>query len=65
MKKVILSLVMVATLSFVSCKEEAAADAPEVTEEEVVAPEPVAVDTATAAAVDTTAAPATPAAPAQ
>jgi PBP1b-binding outer membrane lipoprotein LpoB len=64
MKKVILSLVMVATLSFVSCKDEAAADAPvEDVVEEVVAPVEAAVDTA-AAAVDTAAAAVTPA-PAQ
>jgi hypothetical protein len=57
MKKVILSLVMVATLSFVSCKEETT-ETPVVEEaiEEVVAPVEATVDTM-ATVVDSAVAP--------
>lgn len=56
MKKVFLSLAVIATLTVVSCKDKAAEAPAETTvETEVVAPE-VVVDTTAAAPVDTTAA---------
>ena len=61
MKKVFLSLAVVAVLTVVSCKKEAAAEAPAV-DSTAVAVDSAAVDTAAvavdSAAVDTTAAPA-------
>jgi hypothetical protein len=72
MKKVILSLVMVASLSFVSCKEETTTeDAPVVEETEIPVEAPVeTVTDSVAPAVDPAApaadaAPAAPAAPAK